>query len=379
MVCMGSTCRATFHDAVFDKCSLVVMAGAQVTLHNTHFENMEQSEALLSVYAHGSASQVHLHGGAIEGGVQGLMVQAAARLQASDLNFTGLQLLGLEMCGAESMLTFEMGTTDSFLPVDEVDERFLDEHGDRRAQCGVRVHSHGHAELSGVVIAGKSLELGCIVSSATATLADCTVSGTFHLCVALWGGSTAQIFNCTLLGGREGMCLSVGDAGTHVTATSCHFRGGESGTEAQDGGRLIAHACQSSDNEDGYYNSGGVMELLNCSSDDDITGCIQLAKGHLTATNFTVTDSADGFRVEGGNAELMSCSVTGSRKLGMCFGDVSLFSPGEAAEARVQDCTVAQNFKGGLHALGGALVVVRGFAAAVTTVVWDSGWGATRR
>ena len=61
---------------------------------------------------HGSGSQVHLNGGAIEGGVQGVTVQAAARLQASDLAITGIQLLGLEVGGAASMLTVRRGTVD---------------------------------------------------------------------------------------------------------------------------------------------------------------------------------------------------------------------------------------------------------------------------
>ena len=42
---MGRTCSATFSDAVFDKCSLVVMGGAQATLHSPQFKNMEQSES----------------------------------------------------------------------------------------------------------------------------------------------------------------------------------------------------------------------------------------------------------------------------------------------------------------------------------------------
>ena len=100
------------------------------------------------------------------------------------------------------MLTMERGTIDRFLSADEVDEHFLDEDGDPRAQCGVRVHSSGHAELSGVAIAGKGLELGFTVFSATATLVDCTVSDPFHTCVAIWGGSTVQLFNCRLTGGR---------------------------------------------------------------------------------------------------------------------------------------------------------------------------------
>ena len=97
VVCVESTCRATFHDSVFDRCSLIVMGGAQATLHIPRFMNMDRSEARLSVVAYGSGSHVHLHGGEIHGGVQGVAVQAAARLEASDLTVTGLQFVGLEV------------------------------------------------------------------------------------------------------------------------------------------------------------------------------------------------------------------------------------------------------------------------------------------
>ena len=118
---------------------------------------------------------------------------------------------------------------------------------------------------------------------------------------------------------------------------------------ASDGGKMTAHSCKTFDNQNGYFNNGGVMELLYCSSDDDIRGCY-FRSGHLTATNVAVTDSIDGFHVEGGNAELRSCSVRDSHKLGMLFGFITprYITPGsEPPEARVQDCTVAQNGNGG--------------------------------
>ena len=51
----------------------------------------------LSVYAHGSGRCGQLKGGVIEGGFTGMEVQAAARLEASDLTVTGLQFVGLEV------------------------------------------------------------------------------------------------------------------------------------------------------------------------------------------------------------------------------------------------------------------------------------------
>ena len=77
----------------------------------------------------------------------------------------------------------------------------------------------------------------------------------------------------------------------------------------------------------------------------------------------TVTNSFhNGFIVETGNAELRSCSVTSCRLgRGMVFGG---FGPredgGPSVEARLEDCIVAQNDRGGFHALEGVSVAVTG-------------------
>ena len=76
------------------------------------------------------------------------MVQADAHIQASDLTITGLQYVGLEVCGAESTVTVARGTLDSFLPTAEVDARFLDAREHPSARRSVVVHSHSIAELS---------------------------------------------------------------------------------------------------------------------------------------------------------------------------------------------------------------------------------------
>ena len=159
------------------------------------------------------------------------------------------------------MLTVQRGAIDSFLSLDNVAGRFLDEHGDPAAQRGVGVHSSGSAELSGVTIAG--MFEGCAVTvSATASLADCTVSDSTFDCVAVRGSSAAQLDNCTLTC-DPGDCVRVRNEGSRVTATSCHLRGGRSGAVTADGGELTAHACASYGGCFGYDIIGGLMELLN--------------------------------------------------------------------------------------------------------------------
>ena len=199
--------------------------------------------------------------------------------------------------------------------------------------------------------------VGCaLIDSASLTLADCTVSDTETYCVGVSG--FAQLNNSTLSNREEGDCVFVCDAGSHVTATSCRLHGGRSGALAMGGGRLTARSCESSGSSFGYYVKGGVMELLNSSTDGCKSGCC-VNGGHLTVTNVAVTNSlADGFKVVVGNAELRGCSVTRSNgDYGMHF---NCLPQQGVTEARVEDCTVAQNRKGGFRAQGSASVALSG-------------------
>ena len=62
---MGSKCCATFRDATFNRCSLVVVGAAQATLHSPQFKHMKSQGSFLIMYVHGSGSCVQLKGGAI--------------------------------------------------------------------------------------------------------------------------------------------------------------------------------------------------------------------------------------------------------------------------------------------------------------------------
>lgn len=62
---MGSGCKVSFIDVVFKGCSLIVLAGAQVTLNMPHFQDMALSRARLSVYTHGATTKGTVQGGTI--------------------------------------------------------------------------------------------------------------------------------------------------------------------------------------------------------------------------------------------------------------------------------------------------------------------------
>ena len=355
MVCMGNKCRATFSDAVFNRCSLVVVGRAQVTLHSPQFKDMKNSRVGLSVYVHGSGSCVQIKGGAIEGGIQGVTVQAAARLEASDLTVIGMQYAGMEVCGAGSVLTAAGGAVCDMLSVDAVDERFVD-YGDLADQHGVHVHTEGCAQLSSMTVSGARTGVGAY-SGATARLDGCTVSHGHSVaeCVVVRGGSTARLDNSTLSHGGCG--LDVHDALTHVTATSCQLLHNTNGDGDGDGAAvysdatLTLHGCTSAHNDNGYYCKGGKLEMASCTSDGDIHGLF-VNEGHLTASQMSVTKSQRaGIYVAGGKADLKSCSATS------CGGAGMLLCSG--SKSSVEHCTLVRNKFAGIVASSDAAVAVR--------------------
>lgn len=316
MVCTGSMCRVTFSDAVFNRCSFVVVGGAQTTLHDPQFKDMENSMSGLSVYAHGSGSYVQLKGGAIEGGIQRVAVQAAAYLGASDLTVTGVQHVGMEVGGAGSVLMAAGGALHGFLSGYGVVDRFVDDSGDFVYHRGVHVHAQGGAQLSSVRVSTIHTVLVCTVQLLLGSMA---VTHTQAHCVAVdHDGSTVHMKTSTV-------SHSVVRAAVHNGAT------------------MTVHGCTSALNSSGFY---------SCTSDCDGHGC-HVAGGHVMATHVSVINSAQsGFCVGEGQAVLKSCSASSRSGPGM------LFSSEDGAKSRVEDCTLAQNRLAGIVATRTAAVAV---------------------
>ena len=74
-MCYGACCTPIFTGVTFERCTLVALAGAHVTLQRPTFTDMHKSSSGLSIYAHGVCTKVVSHGGCIAGGTQGVAVQ----------------------------------------------------------------------------------------------------------------------------------------------------------------------------------------------------------------------------------------------------------------------------------------------------------------
>ena len=351
MVCIGSACRVTFEDAVFKRCTLIVLSGAQATLTSPQFRHEASSTARLSLYAQGAGTKVDVQGGTITGGTQGVAVQAGATLTASHLTLTRVKTIGVEVQDEASSLKLHHCNMHAFC--------------DRA--CGVRVHSGSSAELSHLSLSGMHQAVG-IASKASASLADCTVADCAVAAVSyisaaaqgvkITGAATGRLDRCSLSGG-----LIVDGCGSHAHAAHCQFLSsgssvGGSGAAALGGSALTAESCTSSGQVDsGYFvrGAGSVMELSHCSSDKDLFGCSAADGGWLKASNCVASSCGmAGFTVyPRGSAVLDTCSAR-------CCNGAGARAMGEGARLVLEGCCLQDNGVWGAKAMDDAVVEVNG-------------------
>lgn len=300
-MCINPSCNVTFEDCTFEQCGLEVLCGAQATLIAPQFLNMDISMQGLSICADGLGSSVTVEaGGAIFGGVQGVLVQGGANLRATALNISRVTHNGVE----------------------------------------------------------------CKDETSEVKLKQCSVTDSRQAAVWVHGGATGSLDHCTLSGVKtlQGGLL-VGGPGSHADAMHCHFmRNYHAAVSADDHGSVRAVSCMSFGNgvlsqephAGGYtVTDGGTMEVTECNSDSDIRGCVVAHHGHLLCDTVKVSLSTkSGFVVEeGGNAMLRECSSSECGGSGM-----HVFDDGSVLDA--DSCVVRRNEQYGVHAHGDVLVTL---------------------
>ena len=187
MVCTGAVCTASFTNVKFHACTLVVRNGAQVTLQEPFFADMAAAAAGLSIFASGEGTTVLVQGGSIEGGTQGVTVQAGARLEASGLDVTKVDALGLQVQGRSSQLLLTACQVHALLPC-PVETYHTD---------GVLVQAGGSAQLK-----------------------QCHMSACGSGVVAEYEGSRLEAEGCTLQKNVQCGVLAVDAA--EVVVRGCH-------------------------------------------------------------------------------------------------------------------------------------------------------------
>lgn len=117
IVCHGSSCSPTYSDVTFHNCTLVVLSGAHVTLVCPQFTASHSPSSSVTIFAHGTGSKVVVEGGTVTEGKQAATVQAGARLEASDLAITHMELAGVEVKDEGSSVHLSGCTLSNFLNV----------------------------------------------------------------------------------------------------------------------------------------------------------------------------------------------------------------------------------------------------------------------
>lgn len=362
-MCYGSGCNVSFEDVKFSRCTIVALAGAQVTLTTSFFQNATKG---LSIMASGAGTVVRMHGGSIKYGAQGAMVQEGARLQASSLTITRSASVGVEVK--------DKGSSVQLVDCD-MHEFPYQKNESGIVAVGVRVHHNSSAHLSSLTLSGMCHGI-TVQEGATAKISECNVANTLQSSVTFEGGACGTVTGCTFKGSQKVCGLCVCGVGSKVEASACCvLEHAYSGVVVLKGGALTAESCESSMNKyEGYYvhDSGSSLTLKNCTSDRDLRGCgVQGEGATLTAQNTTVSNcTSDGFAAwNSGVAVLTECTVSSCRKDGVLVKGIgsrvemdrcSVAAPHQHCAVaksggflRVQGCTLAKSATGcGIRASG---------------------------
>ena len=245
MICYGRGCSVTMRKVAFDRCCLVVLAGAQVHLINCKSTLSDTNAEGISVFAHGRGTEVRFNGGALNNGIQGLSVQHGASINANGLSIKSAGVTAAEVMNEGSKLTMLLCNVDG--PTTS-----------SAGKCGTRgvlVHSKGMAALeemtiksknaktsvasttgpkSGAARSGKLYSGVSVTTLSTAALTKVHISDTVGPCALFDEGCFGELEECSFSNSQAGNGLEVSMKGTEVEATGCRccfcFRSGRIGS-----------------------------------------------------------------------------------------------------------------------------------------------------
>lgn len=233
-MCYGRGCNITMKKVTFDRCSLIVMAGARVHLINSKTGMADTNTEGICLLAHGRGTEVRINGGVLSHGIQGLSVQNGASLNANGLSIKSAGVTAAEVVHEGSKLTMLACNVDG--PTNS-----------SAGKCGTRgvfVHSKGMAALEETMIKSSSSKASGVTATGTRTgparsaklysgvhvttqstvaLTKVSVSDTVGSCVIFDEACIGELEDCTLSSSQAGSGLEVSMKGTEVEATGCRF------------------------------------------------------------------------------------------------------------------------------------------------------------
>ena len=170
VVCSGPGCSVTFSEVAFERCTVVAVGGATVTLSGCTFSLDPFGLRGLAVLASGATTTVHMlrgedKGCTISGGLQGVCVPAGAHLSAADVTLEKVSVAGMEVSGEGSRLELDRCNMSSFPRLQRVAGQGVNEldgpKGGESFNLAVAVRNRSSARLKGLKVHNKE---GCGVS-----------------------------------------------------------------------------------------------------------------------------------------------------------------------------------------------------------------------
>jgi hypothetical protein len=334
VICTGAGCSVCFEDVHFDRCCLVVLAGAHVALKACHMQNSKFSGSGVSIYIADAGTAVQMRGGRITRGVQGVAVRNGAFFQGTDVMVQSIQLCGIEVKDSGSRAHLSNCTFQDFLL------RQSPSQASAVKVMGIYVHDSASMELQNVEV--RSCEVGVLAHHGSRVSAFSTkVTGATYICMCFMSEATAELSHCSLSGAVHG--LFVEGAETTVTVSHCEFESNEEmGVQAADYARVELSHCTSRENcGAGYWTRAhSTMKLDDCTSvGDQRSGCGASDDAILVARNVSITDCVGfGFEVSSrAQATLEQCKVRQAAEAGVLV--TSEGTKAALGDVHVSDCS----------------------------------------
>jgi hypothetical protein len=342
IVCSGRHTIVTFTDVNFHGCTLLALKKAKVTIQRSRFENMATSSTGLSVYAHGVHTTVKVHECSMDGGVQGVTVQAGASFEANQLVVTNMDVAGLEVIDSGSYLALNdcsvQGVANIF------------QH--TSARFGVHVHGNSSARIERCSIAGFLDGVTTEGAGSSLHAEGCILQQNENNGILAEGGEAMLISCGSFDNGMHGYC-SRGTA--CMTLNSSSASGSvQMGFAALSGGKAVLKGCTAEKCKlfgVGAEGAGSALEAESCTFQGNTWGGVHATREAVVTINKCTVPRSDteeglyGYLSERRAVmKLSHSSVSYAKKIG--------FAAYTASKVTLKGCTVSKCQTHGVCAVG---------------------------
>lgn len=293
----GTACLLQLKNVAFEKCSLVILNGANVQMEKSTFSSdsvVEDSNGVC-IYAQGAGTIATVNDCHLTGGLHCIVACDGAVLKATRMHCASAGLCGVSGSGVNSKIKLQKCEVSSMAEEFANVDRKPNEEGKTDFFCtGVLVNNACMAELDELTV--TKVEIGISIDrKGVAHATNCSITECIACGVNVSKSSTASFRKCVMQGAQCFHGLHVDGEGSCVEAYNCKFESNkQSGAGAYGGSKLTLSRCHTSDNgASGYWaQGGGHVVLTDCTSYEDTVGCGGIEKGSsVSAARLQVSNS----------------------------------------------------------------------------------------